>query len=395
MRDDLTVDPDVRAVLDIAAVPRILDVVCRATGMGFAAVARVTQDRWISCASLDLIGFGLGPGDELEVESTLCSEIRVSRQPVVIDDVEANPEYRDHQTPLRYGFRSYISVPIVDAHGEFWGTLCAIDPQPRKLNTPETVGMFTLFAEMIAAQLASHETLARSEDNLKREKTDSQLREEFIAVLGHDLRNPIAAILSGVRLLERGPDHPQAALIIDQVKSSARRANGLIEDLLDFARGRLGGGLTMEPVADADLRSEWLQVIDEVRSITGAEIHADLDLGPVSCDRRRMGQLLSNLLSNAVTHGAQGQPVHVRAQQVDGIFTLSVANKGKPIPADVQASLFHPFRRGSHRPGEPGLGLGLYIASEIARAHHGTLAVASDEAETRFTLTMPVTMPAA
>src|SRR3954463_14866340 len=107
MTDDL--QADVAAIARIPAVPTILDVVCRTTGMGFAAVARVTEDRWIACRVRDDIAFGLVPGDELKIETTICNEIRHSREPVVIDHVAEDPAYRGHHTPAMYGFQSYIS----------------------------------------------------------------------------------------------------------------------------------------------------------------------------------------------------------------------------------------------------------------------------------------------
>ena len=106
LADDLT------AIARIDAVPTILDVVCRTTGMGFAAVARVTEDRWIACAVRDEIAFGLQPGGELEVETTICDEIRDSGQPVVIDHVAEDAAFCGHPTPTMYGFQSYISMPI-------------------------------------------------------------------------------------------------------------------------------------------------------------------------------------------------------------------------------------------------------------------------------------------
>ena len=121
---------DIAAVGRIDVVPTILDIVCRTTGMGFAAVARVTEDRWIACSVRDDIDFGLKPGGELKVETTICHEIRQTGDPVIIDDVQADPVYRGHHTPALYGFRSYISMPIRLPDGRFFGTLCAIDPEP-------------------------------------------------------------------------------------------------------------------------------------------------------------------------------------------------------------------------------------------------------------------------
>jgi GAF domain-containing protein len=123
-------DPGLRA---------ILEEVCRVTGMGFAAIARVTDDRWIACKVADKIEFGLDPGDELDLMTTICSEIRTSGKSVLIDHVAGNPAWRTHHTPILYGFQSYVSLPVLLDDGSFYGTLCAIDPAPRTLSAPATV----------------------------------------------------------------------------------------------------------------------------------------------------------------------------------------------------------------------------------------------------------------
>ena len=154
-----SVADDVAAVGKIDAVPTILEVVCRTTGLGFSAVARVTEERWVACAVRDEIAFGLQPGGELQVETTICDEIRDSGQLVVIDNVAEDEVFCGHPTPRMYGFQSYISVPIYRPDGRFFGTLCAIDPRPARLNTPETVGMFKLFADLIGFHLDVQERL--------------------------------------------------------------------------------------------------------------------------------------------------------------------------------------------------------------------------------------------
>lgn len=154
---------DLATVAKIDVVPRILEVVCRNTGMGFAAVARVTEDRWIACAVRDEITFGLEPGGELEIHTTLCDEVRRSNELLAINEVARHPYYCSHHIPARYGFRSYISVPLRYPDGRFFGTLCAIDPQPARVNTPAIIGMFTMLADLIGFHLAAHERLASSD----------------------------------------------------------------------------------------------------------------------------------------------------------------------------------------------------------------------------------------
>uniref|UniRef100_UPI000F068395 GAF domain-containing protein n=1 Tax=Pseudomonas viridiflava TaxID=33069 RepID=UPI000F068395 len=105
-------------------------VVTESTGLGFAAVARVTQKSWTACAVLDNLDFGLEAGGELELTCTICHEISSSHQPVVIDHVAEDAKFCAHHTPRLYNFESYISVPIFLADGSFFGTICALDPKP-------------------------------------------------------------------------------------------------------------------------------------------------------------------------------------------------------------------------------------------------------------------------
>jgi len=384
---------DIDDVGRIDAVPTILDVICRTTGMGFAAVARVTENRWIACKVLDKINFGLKPGGELEVETTICNEIRMSGEPIVIDDVARDSTYSTHCTPKLYGFQSYISVPIVLPDGSFFGTLCAIDPAPARLNNPEIIGMFRLFAELIAIHLYAHERLAQTEAALLDERRVSEFREQFLAVLGHDLRNPVASIDSGTRMLLRSQLDAKAADIVRLIRGSVVRMSGLIDNVLDLARARLGGGLMVEINADRPLKPTLVQVVEEL-----AAVHYDRVVeaifpfeDPIRCDRMRIGQLLSNLLGNALMHGSQEGPIRVVGKTDDGIFELSVSNRGEPIAPEAIDQLFLPFFRHGARPGQQGLGLGLYIASEIAKMHGGTIEVESNAKGTRFTFRMPLT----
>jgi signal transduction histidine kinase len=382
---------DLSAIARIDAVPMILEVVCRTTGMGFAAVARVTEDRWIACAVRDEIQFGLQPGGELAVKTTICDEIRCSGQPVVIDHVAEDEAFCGHPTPKMYGFQSYISMPIHRPDGRFFGTLCAIDPNPHRLRTPETTGMFKLFANLIAFYLDAQDRLHFSEKALLDERETAELREQFIAVLGHDLRSPLAAVGAGAAVLSRMPLGEKATPVLALIQRSVGRMAGLIDNVLDFARGRLGGGLALEPAVDSGLEAVMEHVIAEQRSAwPDRELVTEIALSrPVACDSARIAQLVSNLLANALTHGDPAGPVWVLARSGDDGFELSVANLGEPIPPATQTSLFQPFSRASARPGQQGLGLGLYIASEIARAHGGSLEVASSEEITRFTFRMP------
>ena len=149
------------------------------------------------------------------------------------------------------------------------------------------------------------------------------------------------------------------------IRNSAKRMVGLIDDMLDFAKGRLGGGLSLDRHPDAPLHEHLEQVIGELRDVSENAIEAQITLHhPVNCDPKRIAQVASNLVANAVKHGAPDQPVLATTNEQS--FELAVANQGEPIDPVVMRQLFQPFFRG--RASNQGLGLGLYIASEIARA---------------------------
>lgn len=381
---------DIDAVAAITAVPTILAVVSEVTGLGFSAIARVTGDRWICLAANDRIGLGLAPGGELNVETTICHDVHQARDAIVIDHVEQDEGYAHHHTPALYGFQSYISVPIFLADGSFFGTLCALDPRPAKLKVPGITGMFRLFADLIGTHLDAVRRVATAEASLLDARAAAELQEQFMAVLGHDMRNPLAAIAAGTRLLARTPLDERARSLIAMMEQSTARMAALIEDVIDLARSRLGGQIplvrSLEPLEPA-----LVHVIDEMRATHPRHrINAEFAITkPVYADRQRMARLLSNLLGNALNYGDPETPVEVRVRTGDG-FTLSVTNHGPAIPPAMLDKLFAPFVRGQDSGNPQGLGLGLYIVSQIAAAHGGTIDVTSTDAATCFTFRMPL-----
>lgn len=236
------------------------------------------------------------------------------------------------------------------------------------------------------------EARIKAEAEAKSERTALELRDQFMAVLGHDLRNPLAAIRSGLRLLGKSDGHTaREEAIIGEMSRSVDRANRLIDDVLDFARGKLGSGIPLVRDHDKPLAPILEQVLIEMRAIDPErEFRARIEIAhPVDCDPDRIGQMASNLLANAATHGSPDQPILLEATTTDEAFRLSIANGGEAIPETVREHLFQPFFRGQARESKQGLGLGLFIVKEIAKAHGGAMEVTSTDEETRFTFTMP------
>jgi sigma-B regulation protein RsbU (phosphoserine phosphatase) len=235
------------------------------------------------------------------------------------------------------------------------------------------------------------EARVKAEAEIDSERKAALLREQFIAVLGHDLRNPLSALAAGIVMIEeREQLTDRGRGVVGEMRGSVGRAMELIDDVLDLARGRLGGGIAIDR-RRAALDPFLKQVVAEVRSFApGHQIEMRFDLPePVFCDPDRVAQLAANLLSNAVTHGATDRPIVLDASSTDGHMSLSVTNAGEPIPEAVRKQLFQPFFRADGRASRNGLGLGLFIASQIAKAHDGSLEVISNSDETRFTFVMP------
>ncbi|MDY7231514.1 GAF domain-containing sensor histidine kinase [Hyalangium rubrum] len=384
-------DRDIALVSRLEAVPTILKVITETTGLRLALVAKVTQGSWTACAVRDLMDFGLTVGAELDVATTLCSEVRGSLQPIVIDHASQDLRYCDHRTPKLYGFESYISVPIFRKNGEYFGNVCALDARPAQLTERKTLEMFKLFAELIALQMEAEERQEVTRAALQDEQHTAELREQFIAVLGHDLRTPVSSIRLGADMLDRGALDPAEKKIVRRIQESSRRITRLLEDVMDFARGRLGAGIPMDLREVNDLGRMLQHVTEELRATHPSRtIHfTEDDCGTLRCDRQRIAQLVSNLIANALTHGDPVAPVEVLVRGDSEKVVLSVTNQGKPISTGLITQLFKPFvrRAADHLP--QGLGLGLFIVDQISRSHGGTVQVRSTEQETTFTCTLP------
>ncbi|MCE0965246.1 GAF domain-containing sensor histidine kinase [Pseudomonas sp. NMI4491_12] len=385
---------DISTIAKVEAVPLILNMVKHVTGMRFAAIARVTETRWVACAVDDSIDFGLMPGGELVLETTICHEIRQHHKPVIFKHASEHPVYSAHHTPRTYGLESYVSIPIIRTNGDFFGTLCAIDEVPARFDEDAVCKTLMLFAQLIAVQLDVLADLEAKTIELANAAETGIVREQFIAVLGHDLRSPLSAIRMSADLLEAKLPAGREQQLAIAIRQSSQRMNHLIEDVLDFSRAKLGGGIPVKRTLVDNLGDVFTAVINEIMmSHPNVTIRQEVVISPgVFCDAGRMGQLLSNLLGNAVAHGARDCPIDVSASMQENHIVLSVMNHGPEIPDVLLPLLFQPFKRAAGGRGE-GLGLGLYIASQIVAGHNGTLSVTSTpEDGTRFIARFPGTL---
>ncbi|WP_426234594.1 PAS domain-containing sensor histidine kinase [Pseudomonas sp. TWP3-2] len=207
--------------------------------------------------------------------------------------------------------------------------------------------------------------------------------EQMVGIVSHDLRNPLSVISMAAEMLERQGLTPKQQKFVSHAQDAAQRARRLINDLLDFTQARIGRGIgvTTGPV---DLHRLIGGTVEQLRIVYPARelVHISHGEGACIADADRLSQLAGNLISNAVAYGAVDRPITVSTVVTHDCFELAVHNWGTPIPEQFIANVFSPMTRGVNLPqGTRSVGLGLFIVSEIVKAHGGTVAVTSTAEE--------------
>jgi len=250
--------------------------------------------------------------------------------------------------------------------------------------------LVSVFFAWLAARIR-HSKGAAEEARAKAELIGAQ-QERLVAVVSHDLRNPLNAITVTAEYLQRqGGDPERQAKSLSRIVTSARRMQSITYDLLDFARARHGSGLPVKP-QPTRLGDICRDALEEVRTAE-PERSIALDVtgdDSARLDPARVAQVVANLVTNALMHGAADAPVKVNVTGDGTGVRLTVMNEGPPIPAHLVPTLFDPFRSGD---ATGGVGLGLFIVREIARAHGGSASVHSGEQGTTFTVVFPKGLP--
>jgi K+-sensing histidine kinase KdpD len=254
---------------------------------------------------------------------------------------------------------------------------------------------------IVCAQLGAYLTGVQLRDDQSRRLHDLQAAHDFqrllVGVVGHDLRNPLSVIMAGATVLQHqglAPEsHKDVAL---RIQKNVRRAARIIDDLLDLTQIQLAGGLQLHRQAVdvgalAEEIAEDAQLATPERRVV-ADSHGQRVV--VECDPERISQVFTNLVGNAVRYGAEGEPVRVDVRAEGDDAVISVRNRGPRISPELLPHIFDPFKRGARGPSTErpahGLGLGLYIVSEIVRSHGGRIDAQSTPEETSFTVSLPL-----
>jgi len=404
---------DIENISKISIVPNILNVICQTTGMGFAAVARVTETDWTACSVRDDISFGLKPGEGLQIETTFCNQIRQSGKAVIIDHVSEDEYYKCHLIPIQYGFQSYISIPIYRKDHSFFGTLCAIDLNPNKLNTPRVIEMFNLFADLISFHLDVAEELDSSKLNLKLqvnfnnelerkiEERTSELKEknelllntnkklqEFNYISSHDLQEPLRKIQTFVSIIQNRESHSfsnKSILYFNKIRKAAERMQLLINDLLTYSQtDRVERKLEF-----VDLNQLLTEVLDDLQDEI-EEKSAQLKISEmctVELIPFQMRQLFYNIIGNALKYSSKERTpiIKISSQIINSNENLPnlptnktycqiiISDNGIGFSQQYGKKIFEVFQRLHDNLEFDGTGIGLAIVKKIVENHKGII----------------------
>ena len=296
--------------------------------------------------------------------------------PLVINDAEVDEWVKDHPGLALYGIRAYVAVPLYSGRGDYFGTLCALDPEP-STNLEDQVDLLQHFGRLVAYQMAAEDA--------------QRDRELLIATLSHDLRDPLNALqLQNEVALRDESLGPGTRRALERSRDSIRRMVTMTSEILDFTQIRSVGGLTLR-TGIVDLEEIVQQVLNESVGEKLAERVQTVARGETTLvgDVGRLHQILQNLIGNALAHSPEGSPVTVN---IDGRLAervmLDVHNAGA-MPTEARADLFSAFS-GSSSSARRGYGLGLFIVAELVRFHGGEINVESESAEgTTFRVELP------
>lgn len=369
------------------SIATLLRLASEIAGTNVALLARITDEVWTVCAAHQVSTVGNGAAYQLR----LGEPVRLGLGSMGLPNSIVLSGQQSFGALTVSSIACGVAAPVTLANGCYFGVLCALDPT--SLNFEDGIeSKFKSLSSVIASQIDQLMARDLEKTAFLDERAAGLLREQFIAILGHDLRNPLQAIFASSDLLARRLEQPALAHMAARIKTNANRMSSLIDDVLDFARARLGGGIGIELTDVEDISQGLTTVVQELQDgQADCKIISNFHVTrSVRCDLGRLQQVASNLLGNALTHGQPHSPIEIKARTDEDDLVLEVWNCGEPIPPESLSKIFEPFWRHSVSASRNGLGLGLHICSEIVRAHHGSISVTStQESGTQFTARLP------
>lgn len=364
---------DTPAEPDFDEVTRLASALCEAP---ISVINLIDQERqWFKSE----VGLGVR---QTPLDTSLCAHAILQDDFVVVPDTLADARFRDN--PLCRSephLRFYAGARLMTPDGFPIGTLCVLDHRPRALSPLQRQAMTTL-ARQVMAQFELRRSLALQQELSAEIALESVRKDEFLAMLSHELRNPLAPIVSALQVLDR-TDAPEGPIRMARgvIGRQVRQLRRLVDDLLDIARVR-EGKVTLQralvPIAMVVERA--VEISQPLIQARGHRFTADVpeDAPPVLVDEVRLAQVVSNLLTNAARYTPDGGDIRLQVTQAPQCLRIGVIDNGAGIARDHLERIFELFSQAAEPRSFGGLGIGLTLARRLVELHGGTLTARSD-----------------
>lgn len=415
---------DIQHIQQINIIPTVLESLSTTLGLGWTAVSRVTDNQWIACSVKDELGFGLGPGDQIPFEDTFCKSVRNSGNLVVMDDAPNDETYCEHPIPKKFGFRAYLSFPITLPDGTFFGTLCGLDPESKKMNTPSVRKMFKLYSDLIgyhvyhqrelAAQLNSGEVTVPEElpqhlaaqmnfissleknvvetvqdlvaQNILIERMRDDLQ-RYTSISSHQLQEPLRKIqVISSLILDREADtlDPKSRKYFKRITKSATRMRDLIDALISYTQTAFQHGHFKSSSLEELLLKASGSLTHEIESTNATiELNGEVNL---NVNEAQFQMLLEQVIGNSIkfAHPDRDPKIIIEGRQISHDFSsesvqalnrgycqVSITDNGQGFEPKSADEMFGLFRTIPGPGSKHGSGAGLAIAKKIVENHQG------------------------
>lgn len=370
---------------DFTTCQRILEELCSQTKMRYGLIRKKDGAKWGNWCVYDYHSQQIVDKNS-DTYVKIYQEIRTGFSPIYIDDSTQCTVDQWAHVLQEFGLKSYISYPIVNKNDAIVGHMSFMNAEPVHLDRNKLETLLPVCSDLIALNFNTIFGLNNVRKELKQELSYTKNRELILTALAHDLNNPVSIVKVISQYLMGSVKDDNQKRLIKKIEEASFRMKGMIDDILDFSSIRLEN--------KPSIINEYCRIDTLIRQILSEyellhkKLIANIEVPTeIRCDQHKMGRTFSNLIGNAIKHGNPDKNIEINASIEDGQFIFSVTNDVIfPQHLSDLSNLFEPFTRGSN---SKGLGLGLFIAHEIAKLHKGTITVHLDHNTITFKLVIP------
>ena len=371
---------------DFNSCKRILEALCGHTKMRYGLIRKKDGHTWGNWCVYDY-QYQKIVAKNSETYVTIYQAIRKGLSPIYIDDSDLCSVSQWTDILQKFGLKSYISYPIINKKDSIIGHLSLMNSEPVHFDQSKLEMLLPVCSDLIAIDFKTIIECRNTRRKLEQELNYSKNRELVLSSLAHDLNNPVSIVKVISQYLQGNIKDENQKSLLKKIEETSFRMKGIIDDVLDFSSIGLDYGFIRVPDKQR-MDSLIRQILTEFELLHNRTLIANIKLPiDIPCDHHKMGRAFANLIGNAIKHGNPQQNIEINAFVQNDNFIFSVTNEiSYPQSSDL-TELFKPFVKGTN---SNGLGLGLFIANEIAKIHKGKIMVNLEDNKITFNLMIPL-----